>query len=369
VIRSQGVLGIGSEFVLKGASTRRMRFDRVTWEYLLAALVGLGSAAFVFFALNRSPEAECYRQSVDISIAYSTESLAGCPFEAFDEVRNQLVEQRDMLAVNDRFVVDEPDPVKGRATLVVWVSLFAATAGLAGFSSVRSTYTIMRDLRPHWHLSTSSIVRSCLIAFWILLVPYLLLRTVATMHLGPFDAFLIGRIRWLTVFVLALTFPTATAVRVVGHIGRTHPVLALGDAAELGSQLHGSISMLGGIVSLAVLGNAARSQAIASLPGGESLPSTIILLWGAVYALALAALYVPVYERWSTAARTAIDLEVSRQYSPTETHGTTGFGIAELTAKKALQTELGLGSAFGSAKGSLAVLAPIIAAAASSLFS
>jgi hypothetical protein len=341
----------------------------VTWEYLSAALVALGSAVLVFFVLNGSPEAKCYRDSLDIPIAYSEENLAGCPFETFNSLRTVVTEQRYLLAVNDRFVPDEPDPVKGKATLVVWVSLFAATAGLAGFSGVRSTYTIVRDLRPRWDLSTNDVAGSCLLAFVILLVPYLLLRTAGTMHLGPFDAFLTGRIHLLTVFVLALAFPTAAELRVVGHIVRTQPVLALGDVAGLGSELRRSISMLGGIVSLAVLGNAARSQAIGLLPGGEPLPGTIILLWGAIYALALAALYIPVYERWSTTARMAIKVEVSRQYRPLGVERTAGFSVEELGAKKALQTELGLGGALGSLQGSLAVLAPIIAAAASSLFS
>jgi hypothetical protein len=354
---------------VKGHSSQWDRFDRVTWEYLLTALVGLGSAALVFFVLNDSAQATCYRQSVDISIAYSADSLPGCPFETFDHVRQQLTEQRQRQAASDRFAPDEPDPVKGRATLVVWITLFSASAGLAGISGVRSAYMMALDMKPRWHLSTSSLVGSALLALLILLIPYVLLRTVGSMSLSPVDDFLRDRIRWLTVFVLVLSFPTAMVLRVVGHIVGRQSVLRLDDAAELGSQLHRSIGMLGGIVSLAVLGNAARSQAISLLPGGESFPGTILLVWGAIYALALAALYIPVYDRWSTAARTAIILEVSRQHAPSGSNATRGFSVAELSARKALQTELGLGGALGGLQGSLAVLAPIIAAAASSLFS
>ncbi len=333
----------------------------------MAAVVGLGSAALVFIVLRDSALTDCYQASVKISIAYSKDNLRGCPFPAFDAVRQQVSEQRT-LAKNNRFVPDEPDPVKGNATLLVWMALFSATAGLAGISAVRSTYTIVLDMKPR--PPTLSIVRSGIEALLIVLVPYVLLRKLSDWTpLTPFDDLHLTLIRWLSLFVLVLILPAATGLRVARHILGKHPALTLNDAAKLGSQLRNLIGMLGGIVSLAVFAHAARWQAIASLPAGESLPGTVILLWGAVYALALAALYVPVYERWSTAAWRTISLEVSRQYPPADATGTIGYSVAELSAKKALQTDLGLGSALGTLQGPLAVLAPIIAGAASSLFS
>ena len=83
------------------------------------------------------------------------------------------------------------------------------------------------------------------------------------------------------------------AVRVVGHVVHTDPVMTLRDADNLGSQLRTSISMLGQSSPSLCLGMPLGRRAIASLPGGESLPGTIILLWGGIYALALAALHAP----------------------------------------------------------------------------
>jgi hypothetical protein len=339
------------------------------WEYLLAALVGLGAAAVVFFVFATSGQTDCYRESVTISISHSNDTLPGCDFPAFDEVREQVSEQRDRRDSDEGFGPNEPEPVRGNATLVVWISLFSATAGLAGFSAVRSIYMICLDMKPRWRVSTNDIVASGGLTFLILLVPYLSLRMVGDWDLSPFDELHMTQIRWMTVFVLVLSFPAATGLRVIGHILRKHADLAMDDVAVLGSQLRTLISMLGGIVSLAVLGTAARWQAIDALPGGESVPGTIVLLWGGVYALALAALYIPVHERWASAARRTISLEVARQVPPSETAGTIGFTIPELSARKELQSSLGLGGALSTLQGSLAVLAPIIAAAASSLFS
>jgi len=258
--------------------------------------------------------------------------------------------------------------VRGNATLLVRIALFSATAGWAGISAVRSTYMIVLDMKPR--LPTLSIIGSGIVALLILLVPYVLLRKLSDWTpLTPFDDLHLTLIRWLSLFVHVLILPAATGLRLVGHILGRHPALTLNDAAKLGSQLRNLIGMLGGIVSLAVFAHAARWQAIASLPAGVSLPGAVILLWGAVYARALAALYVPVYERWSTAAWSTISVEVSRQYPPVDSTGTIGYSVAELSAKKALQTDVGPGSALGTLQGPLAVLAPIIAAAASSLFS
>jgi hypothetical protein len=127
--------------------------------------------------------------------------------------------------------------------------------------------------------------------------------------------------------------------------------------------------MLGAILALGVLTTAARWQAIGTLPGGEPLPSTVVLLWGAVFALVLGLLYVPVYQVWAAATQREIALEVERQLpEPTGHAGTPGFRVGELALKKELEATLGMGGALRSLQGSVAVLAPVIAAAVSSLF-
>ena len=66
----------------------------------------------------------------------------------------------------------------------------------------------------------------------------------------------------------------------------------------------------------------------------------------------------------------AIVEEVKRQLPADDTvAGTAGYRAPELALKKELESTLGLGGALGSLQGSIAVLAPVIAAAASSLFS
>jgi hypothetical protein len=69
----------------------------------VAALVGLGSAALVFFVFKASDQTECHRESIEISIAYSTDSLQGRPFPAFNAVRRQVTKQRTRLPANDGF--------------------------------------------------------------------------------------------------------------------------------------------------------------------------------------------------------------------------------------------------------------------------
>jgi len=68
-------------------------------------------------------------------------------------------------------------------------------------------------------------------------------------------------------------------------------------------------------------------------------------------------------------AQSAIAEEVERQLPEHPAQGgTPGFRAPELALKKELETTLGLGGALRWLQGSVAVLAPVIAAAVSSLF-
>ena len=105
-----------------------MTLDRLSWEQALAVIVGFGSAALVYLTFEGSEATDCYRETVAISVAYSDVTLPGCDLPPFDAVQTQLAFQRDRMAADDEFLADEPELVKGKATLVVWMSLFAATA-------------------------------------------------------------------------------------------------------------------------------------------------------------------------------------------------------------------------------------------------
>ena len=103
-----------------------------------------------------------------------------------------------------------------------------------------------------------------------------------------------------------LAMPAVIGLVAVAHVTATRPRLGLKELAELGASMRRLVGMLGAILALAVLTTAARWQAIGTLPGGEPVPSTVVLLWGAVFALVLAVLYVPVHERWAAATEREI---------------------------------------------------------------
>jgi hypothetical protein len=127
--------------------------------------------------------------------------------------------------------------------------------------------------------------------------------------------------------------------------------------------------MLGVILSLIVLDTGARSKAIDKLQGGEALPSTIVVLYGLLYVLVLALLYVPVQQRWATTTTSLISDEVAQQLSGASLPGTPGFHPSELSLKKQLSETLGVEGPLQSIRASVAVLSPVIAAAVASLFS
>ena len=95
--------------------------------------------------------------------------------------------------------------------------------------------------------------------------------------------------------------------------------------------------------------------------------ATLLVAATARPALAASASPWPI-QRWATATAALVSAEVSQQFSEYEGPGTVGFRAPELAAKKELQALLRLGGALETLRGALVVLAPIIAAAISSLF-
>jgi hypothetical protein len=156
----------------------------------------------------------------------------------------------------------------------------------------------------------------------------------------------------------------------VGCVISTRADFNLEELASHGSRIRAFVGMLGTILALGVLTTAARWQSIATLPGGESVPSTIVLLWGAVFAFVIAVLYLPVHDLWARKTKREIAAEVKRQLGANDkAAGTAGFRAPELALQRELESTLGVGGALRSLQGSVSVLAPVIAAAVSSLFS
>lgn len=344
-----------------------MKSNRYLLEYVSAVILGSGVAALVFWQLESSDSTDCFRQSMEISIAEGRIALPGCDQTAFDAVREYVESQRGRLASDPDFVPEEPDEVKGKSALIVWMVLFAATAGFAGVISVLAWFMIS-DLKKEWGLARRNVAICGVCAAVPIALPFVYFRVVR-FSLTSFEGLHGPQIAWMPALVGALTIPAATGLVVIWYILSSRKDLLLGDISRLGSRLRRLVSMLGGVVSIGVLATGSRWQAIATLPGGESLPSSAILLWGAAFAAVVAVLYIPVHRRWAMDAERLISLEVKRQRPSQGQPGSFGFRMPELSIKKELRATLGLGGALKTLQGAFAVLAPIVAAAISSQFS
>ena len=326
--------------------------------YAAAVLLAAAAAALVLWQLETSASTVCFRKSVDLSAGGGKPE--GCSKEAAEAVV-KAVEQRDL-------ATEGPSALKARSALVVWIALYAATAGLAGFSAVRSA-AMITGLKPPLDRRFVALSAGAVVLVLLPFVVFRVLGELASARFGPFDELHLDEIQWINPLIAALTMPAVIGLVAVARVVATRPSLGLEGLAELGSSMRGLVGMLGAILALGVLTTAARWQAIGTLPGGESVPSTVVLLWGAVFALVLGLLYVPVYQVWAAATQRAIAVEVKRQLPEPPGHaGTPGFRVGELALKKELAATLGMGGALRSLQGSVAVLAPVIAAAVSSLF-
>jgi hypothetical protein len=330
-------------------------------RYAAAVILAVAAAAVVVWQLARSDSTACFRSSVERA-ATGISRLNSCDEHAAAAVRAHLAKGDPDAAA------EGPSELDAKSALVVWIALFAATAGAAAVSGVRSIAAIA-DLKPVW--SRGLIALACG-AVVLVVLPFALFRLLAdrtSERLGPFDDLHLDEIAWLNPMIALLTLPAVIGLVAVGYLVATRSDFDLEELASHGSRIRAFVGMLGAIVALGVLTTAARWQAIATLPGGESVPSTVVLLWGAVFALVLALLYVPVHEVWARKTQREIAEEVKRQLPATEkTAGTAGFRVAELALKTELESALGVGGALRSLQGSVSVLAPVIAAAVSSLF-
>jgi hypothetical protein len=329
--------------------------------YAAAVILAAAAAAVVVWRLTGSDSTACFRSSVELA-ATGRGELEGCDEEAATAVEHVVERGPDAVA-------EEPSELDAKSALVVWIALYAATVGAAAVACVRSIAALV-ELKPVW---SKRLVAFSLGAVVLVGLPFALFRLLGARtseRLGPFDDLHMDEIVWLNLMIALLTVPAVIGLVAVGNVISTRDELELEDLASHGSRIRAFVGMLGAILALGVLTTAARWQAIATLPGGESLPSTVVLLWGAVFALVLAVLYVPVHQLWVSVTEREIAQEIKRQLpADPRVGGTTGFRAPELALKKELESTLGVGSALHSLQGSVAVLAPVIAAAVSSLFS
>ena len=326
--------------------------------FALAVWAATVAAALVFWTLASSESTSCFRDAIDL--APGAEAPATCDEEAGEAVEQALAERDDE--------AETASALEGRSALLVWMALYAATAGVAAFSAVRSLALIV-GLRPPLDRRFAGLVAGAAALVLLPLVLFRLLPELASERFGPFDGLHLEQLLLLNPIIGVLALFAAVGLVAVAHVVATRPALGLGELARLGSTLGTLVGMLGAILALAVITTAARWQAIGTLPGGESVPSAVVLLWGAVFALALAALYVPAHLRWAAATQLEIAAEIERQLPEVATaDGTPGYRAPELELRKELEATLGVGGPLRSLQGSVSVLAPVIAAAVSSLF-
>jgi len=328
--------------------------------HILSIVLGLAAAALVFWHVERAESTDCFEKSVEITIAGS-DVLERCDLNAFDAVRAFISEQREPRAA-DEPPPEETDQVAARSALIVWLALFAATAGFATVVAVHSS-TMLYDLRPS--VGRGFVLRS-VGAVALAVLPFVLFRSLPY-EFGEFDDLHRPQLKLIPPVIGILMLPA-----VLGLVGirdlLADRALTLDDVDRLGARMRRLVGMLGAVLALAIVTTAARWDAIATLPGGEALPSTVILLWGATFAVGLATIYVPVHQRWAETADTLIREEVARQEPNTSPKGTGGYRAAELALTKELKVRLGVGGPLKTLQGSVSLLAPVLAAAVSSLF-
>ena len=99
--------------------------------YVLAILLGLSAAGLVLWQLESSTSTECFRKSVEIASRHDEAVLERCESSSFDAVREELEERRRATA-GGQFVPEGSSELEAKSALIVWMTLFAATARFRG---------------------------------------------------------------------------------------------------------------------------------------------------------------------------------------------------------------------------------------------
>lgn len=328
----------------------------VQFAAFLFALIGAG---FTFISLVWHDQTDCYFESVDLEISGGTDRVFGCQDrETFRAVNAHLDEERTTELSDPDHKIDEPSLAAASSHLAIWIALFTATGGLAGYTFIRGVDALFakKPMRIAGSIFVAGGVLA--LALWFIKKQPFDFGAYQDMH-GPW----IGN---LMIGVAVLVTPALAAI-VTNWRELTLPV-SLDSVAKVGKELRALVGLVGATLAIGVVTTGARQRAIEQLPGADELPGDLILIWGAVFALALTAIYVPVHQRWTTALGAAVDAEVADQFLADRSLGTAGYRVQELKAIGELRAALGAKGALATIQGSFSVLAPVIAAAVSSLF-
>src|SRR5687768_7500609 len=97
--------------------------------YAAAVILAVAAAAVVVLLLAVSDSTACFRSSVDLASTGSGE-LEGCDEKVAKAVRDHVAERDPDAAA------EEPSALDAKSAFVVWIALYAATAGVAAVVSV-----------------------------------------------------------------------------------------------------------------------------------------------------------------------------------------------------------------------------------------
>jgi hypothetical protein len=333
--------------------------------YIVAVLLALGAGALVAWQLSSTHDTTCFLKAVRAGSVTRSAKEREQAKDATTYFINHCKGNRWETVVS-HLQVDKTDELEAKSALVVWILLLAATAAFAAFVGVRAV-AIIREVDPP---RDGRFIGLCVGALALAAVPFLVyqgLHEFADVELSRFDAFEHPQLLWAQVLIAALL--AGDRWHRGDRQGRRGAAASSPRSRTPRLANAGALGMLGVILSLIVLDTGARSKAIDKLQGGEALPSTIVVLYGLLYVLVLALLYVPVQQRWATTTTSLISDEVAQQLSGASLPGTPGFHPSELSLKKQLSETLGVEGPLQSIRASVAVLSPVIAAAVASLFS
>lgn len=326
--------------------------------YVPAVLVGSIVATVVVLVLWHWPvDTVCYQEAVEIEIDGTSTLSASCNTPTFEAVADSIEADRTALALDADHEVDQPNATAARSAQVVWIVLIGVTAGLAWATAimvVRTVQTVVPINDDGWRwgaLAAILVVAVALGLLWFL---------AADFRFGEYDDIYPNYTQGLVLLVLAPGSALVTGLVVLcEYLGSGKPT-QLSDLVSVEMVLNRLTGLLGAALSLAVVTTGARWQMIGHLPGGESVSSSVVLLYGGLFTALAAAAYVPTQRRLAERREILINACVERQVGD--------YSTSVLAHRKAIRADIQSGrGALANLQGSLSILAPAIAAAVSTL--
>lgn len=340
------------------ASRRRIRAAFTSTRIGWAAALASGIAALA--VLLKSDATECYVDAVSTVRETGQTDLdpASCDGSVYDEVLTQIQSYQDAVAGGDLLPIELEPELAARVDLGVWYALLAALIVIAIAAIAPSVRTVRAiGARRRDYLGN---------AWWLValaLATGVATRLLDSFELGPIEGIGQEFVSVVVAVVILATLPTVAGALAIGEIVRRcddQPSSCSWEhLRQIGRTLRWHAWVLGLILTVGVLTTAARWSAVDNLPGGANIPSAGLMIYGAIFAAAMAAIYVPVHNAW---------LQLVDQRTVAEVGGDR---FAPGTATRLTELRQLVGAEESTAQrieASLVLLTPLLGAAISSLF-